>query len=328
MKRQRVFFLLKLMTGIICVWLVIHFGHMNLRELVALKGGWIWMAAAASCMIGEIALAAIRWKVMLKGFNLNITSLNSLRAIWIGQFLGTFMPGALGSDIVRTLYLVRDSREKPTRIAASVIGDRLLGLVALLVVASLSSFLFLGPMPPAIEKFIQLIPVFAAFSALGTLLALGLLLKPHLLSSHVAALVHKLIGTFHSKDLSLALLFNFFLAILSQLGMVAIFYCLWRALGEDIAALDVGKLLIAVPVSLIVMTLPIAPSGIGVGQAAFAIIFSMLAIPSKTLGANMVSLFQVVSLLTNLVGVVPFVVGRRQKHFAFAPPEGLQEQNV
>ena len=54
----------------------------------------------------------------------------------IGKLWGTFLPSSIGVDVVRAYYLNRDV-DNPTQVTASVLCDKLLALVALLLVAFL-----------------------------------------------------------------------------------------------------------------------------------------------------------------------------------------------
>jgi uncharacterized membrane protein YbhN (UPF0104 family) len=61
--------------------------------------------------------------------------------------------------------------------------------------------------------------------------------------------------------------------------------------------------LFIIPLGLTAMALPIAPAGLGVGQVVFYVLFSDLVPGSGSLGASMVTIYQLVYVFVSLTGI-------------------------
>ena len=82
----------------------------------------------------------LRWKMLLTGLGLNLSAFIIFKSFCIGFFSNLFFPSTVGGDMLRSIDLgVRT--QKPSRVVASVILDRLSGYSALAVVASLALLL-------------------------------------------------------------------------------------------------------------------------------------------------------------------------------------------
>ena len=77
---------------------------------------------------------ALRWRVVLRGMGIQVSYGEVLRQYLIGQFFNNVMPAAVGGDAAKIYYLGR--RAGYVRIGASVLVDRLLGLVTLAVLGA------------------------------------------------------------------------------------------------------------------------------------------------------------------------------------------------
>lgn len=60
-----------------------------------------------------------------------------------------------------------------------------------------------------------------------------------------------------------------------------------------------------IPIGLMTLALPVAPSGLGVGHAIFQKLFELSHI---TNGASLFNLYFVVTLIVNVIGVVPYLM--------------------
>src|SRR5262249_33763389 len=79
----------------------------------------------------------VRWHLLLawQGFRLRYGEV--WRVSYISWFIGAFLPGTAGTDVLRTIYLFKDGSDHRATSFDSVMLDRLLGLAALLLLALL-----------------------------------------------------------------------------------------------------------------------------------------------------------------------------------------------
>ena len=113
-----------------------------------------------------------RWWFLLRANGLGVRFIEAQKFGWIGLFFNNVMPGATGGDVVKAVYIVRRCSGDKVRAVVSIVVDRILGVVSLLVVGSIASLL-------AMDRF----PVFAStmwLTGLGVLVFCFLLISPTL----------------------------------------------------------------------------------------------------------------------------------------------------
>ena len=86
------------------------------------------LAVAGALAVAALLLRALRWWLLCRGLQINLTLVEALRIYLVGAFVGTATPGRVG-DIVKAYY-VRDRRPEGglTSGIATVVYDRLLDL--------------------------------------------------------------------------------------------------------------------------------------------------------------------------------------------------------
>ena len=77
-------------------------------------------------------ITAWRWHVLLKALSIFITFARALQLNMVGAFYNTFMPGSTGGDLLKAYYIAKHTRLR-TRAVMSVIVDRILGLLSLII---------------------------------------------------------------------------------------------------------------------------------------------------------------------------------------------------
>ncbi len=83
----------------------------------------------------SLIIRAYRWSLLLRGLGMSIRFWRLAALYFVGNFFNAFLPSGFGGDVVRVLEV---SRDVPASAAAgTVILDRLTGLTALFVMASL-----------------------------------------------------------------------------------------------------------------------------------------------------------------------------------------------
>ncbi|GHV21927.1 hypothetical protein AGMMS49959_11860 [Planctomycetales bacterium] len=99
---------------------------------------------------------------------------DTLRIGFIGCFFSTFMPGAVGGDVIKAGYFIRDTRETAKSLA-SVLVDRVMGLFGLLVVGGAAIALAREQVMNAPDLHQIAVVVFGVIAALVLAAAGGLL---------------------------------------------------------------------------------------------------------------------------------------------------------
>lgn len=281
----------------------------------AASADWRWIAAAVALVLADRSLMAYRWMVLLCALSPGTRPPFGavLRIFFVSTFVGSFLP-TLAGDVYRAYSLSR-LRVSGVEAAASVIMDRALGVLSMLLVA-IAALAFARDMVgmPGVLPTITVATVAclagaaALYSERVAALAVraGSLLpgrRLRLLASGLVDAVRRYAR--HHGELTTVLLAS----ILVQALRVIQAYCLGQAIG---IAAPLWTYFVFVPLIVMVMQLPITPSGLGTSQLAFDLFFRQVGVPSAHAVALSI-LFVALALVGNLPGVLLYLAGAREQ---------------
>lgn len=275
---------------------------------------WRWIAAALVLVVFDRTLMAYRWVALLRplppGVRPRLGAI--VRIFFVSTYLGTFLPGSVGGDAVRTYALNR--LHVPAGDAfASVFLDRLLGIVSLLIMAiaglAMAQDLARDPVVLAalvVTALVCAVAAAAIFSRragqIGDAVAVRL---PWARAQRAASAVVVGLQRYAAERRILALVLAGSIAV--QILRVLQAYCLGRALA---IALPLTGYFAFLPVILLVMLLPISVNGLGTSQAAFIGLFGRAGIPHAPAFALSV-LFLALGVAGNLPGGILYAMQPR-----------------
>ncbi len=316
-----------LIAGIIIAYLV-NSEYLSFSKILhALHpGNVLWMAMLC---IGTMTITSIRWNILLRVFNFNYTVLETLKLSLIGTFFNTFMPGAVGGDLIKTYYIYAEEKEKKSKILASfsVLLDRIIGLLTLIFFVTLIFLFFWDDIATNeyYRKFFWFVLLCSSFAVLGMVIVWSLSKKEQLnLNLQKKGYFFKLMAqgieimsNFRGKWKYIFI--AFMMTFVSQAISIYVFYCAAQALGfYDI---PLKTFYVAVPLGMLVMALPLTPAGVGTGQAAFLLMFQWIGVPSTFSGADLCTLVQIIMVMTSLTSGFWFYI----KYKRGAIKSGLHE---
>jgi uncharacterized protein (TIRG00374 family) len=102
----------------------------------------VFILAAVFINILLSAVVAYRLKLLMSGQNVFLSIKGAIYLTFIGYFFNNFLPTAIGGDIAKAHYASKKTNNKVASYAA-VLADRILGLIATLLVA-LVGLVFMG----------------------------------------------------------------------------------------------------------------------------------------------------------------------------------------
>jgi uncharacterized membrane protein YbhN (UPF0104 family) len=112
-----------------------------------LLADWRWVAAASLCLFSGQILSAIRWSWLARGLGLAVIIRRKIQLYFLGMFLSLFLPSIIGGDVARGWLMAKGREGAGWQAAASVILERINGVFALGLLASVSmAFLELPPL--------------------------------------------------------------------------------------------------------------------------------------------------------------------------------------
>ncbi len=279
-----------------------------------------------------IVLTANRWRMLLVSQGLRPSRLDVIRMTYTGCFFSCFLPGGTGGDLVKAYYVARDSARR-AEAATTVFVDRILGLYCLIGFAAVAMLFHLKELwrHGAEEATRGLTTTQALVVVVLTGFAAATIAFAVFLSSHCRRLMHYVMDKLPPRLGSVLkriyesvylyrgqklLLLKFVLYSVSAHGFfAAAMWLVGLSLRDPIAhggtrALNYFYL---IPLGVAMNGLPIAPGGVGVFEAALKLLFAtLLAEGEANMGANVGALGHVIILLTNQVGLVFYLAGRRR----------------
>lgn len=270
-----------------------------------------WLALACGLVLFDRALMAWRWLLLLRPLTAEAPPAFSavMRVFFISTFLGTALPASIGADAVRTWSLRRHAVPGAT-VLASVVMDRVLGVVSVLLLGAAALAVSSAPVPQGV----YVVLVLGAVASLATAVVIY--------ADPVADLARRLAGLtpwVRPRRIAESLLdairaYRHHHAIITTVTLASVAvqalrvlqaWCLGRSLG---IAQGPELYFVAVPVILLIMLLPISINGLGTGQAAFLWTFGAAGIPrAETLVLSL--LFIALGIVGNLPGALLYLIG-------------------
>ena len=92
-----------------------------------------WVAAGVLAYVIVEVAAALRWQVLLRVQNILLSAPRLSGLFMIGIFYNQFLPGGTGGDIIKSYLLLKETPDHKAGALLAVVFDRLIGLVALVV---------------------------------------------------------------------------------------------------------------------------------------------------------------------------------------------------
>ncbi len=265
----------------------------------------------------NIATNNYRWMLLMRAQGFETSNRETLPLTFIGLFFNFAMPGGVGGDVIKGYYLVQDHVTRRLAAATSIIMDRLIGLFSMIlfsIVAILVDPSIVTRSPHLKTLSVSIIGVFLAF-CLFFGVALSRRVKRWAVLDRAFSLLpggnllRRFFDVLHSYRNSIkTLLVALGLSVISQASALMVFVVSGEAMGFS---LPLSIYFMCVPLGLIATSLPIAPAGLGVGQAVFLFLFTWASGQESPLGPNLITVNQAILFVFGLVGAVVYFARKR-----------------
>lgn len=103
--------------------------------------GWIYIGLMVFLVNLDRILMSYKWNILLKVKGIDLPFSEVVRSYYIGTFWGIFLPVSVGGDVVRA-YRISGQTDRTEDIVSSVIIERILGMVATILMGMLGFGLF------------------------------------------------------------------------------------------------------------------------------------------------------------------------------------------
>lgn len=272
---------------------------------------WLVVSAFAVACI-PLAFTTIRWHKLLAALDVRLTIGRTLVLNMVGAFYNTFMPGSTGGDVLKAYYAAKVAPQARTAAVMSVVVDRVLGLIALILLGGTMATIQWANSPDkheAVARQCAHVAIFAATVIVGCAVGSALLFTPavrrwiglHRLmgNSPVYAKLQNIMRIMQIyRQRPGLVLWAIVITLPVHAAVVVSAMLAGRAFGLPISA---EYYFIVVPVVVLAGSIPISPQGVGVMEAfAFYLTRPQGATLNQALALTMS--IRLVGIFWNLVG--------------------------
>lgn len=301
-------------AGGLILWLL-NSGQLDLKQLrYLITTPSLGLAAFAFWLLGPCVLGATRWLLLLKGAGYAISWKDAFKLQLTGFFFNSAMPGAVGGDLVKVVYVIKQNPSRgKTPAMMSVLIDRVIGLGGLFTIGMILALISFDQ----ISSVTSLQPMIALLFGLnfGVLLFFFLALYHYKQGDPLAKLFsYQIPGMSILRKLYEAVriyrynrnyfIICFLLSLVIQSLSLALFYQIATVVLHSNETISLASIASIFPIGMLTAALPIAPGGLGVGHVAFDELFSLIGLDN---GANIFNIFTLSQLAFNMLGVIPYI---------------------
>lgn len=280
------------------------------RATTSAHPGPILVAVALTLL--DRALMAYRWLVLLRPFSTDGRPAFGavMRIFFVSTFVGTFLPASVGGDAVRAYALSKEGVPGPASLA-SVLMDRMLGVLSLLIMGALGLVIFRRlASSPGVMLALTVTAGLCAATAVAVFSEPARQVFVRLASLIPWPRMHAIAGRFLDAIGVYATRHGELLNVLAgSIGVQALRIVQAYFLGLSLGiTLPLATYFALIPVILLVMLLPVTINGLGVSQAAFVYFFALAGVANEV-AFTLSVLFVALGIVGNLPGGLLYLGG-------------------
>jgi uncharacterized protein (TIRG00374 family) len=298
----------------------------SLRDLQGRSLNWGALLAAFSIGLASTALTFVRWRMLVTALGIPFRLRDAVALGFIGHLFTFFTVGVVGGDVVKAYYIARHRPDRKAEAVATVILDRVAGLLALFYVALFGYAYLLLFEPVDVDsktfKILHTIGLTSFVVCVVATIGIAAATATPLLSHRALDLVERipLVGktaldllgalrTYRSKPgVGLAVTA---LSMGTHLGFAA---AVWAtAAGLSFHKHTFLEHVIVVPAAMLANSVPL-PAGLGAFEAALAYLYRAFggAGVSSREGIVVAFAYRIMTILYAFIGVYYYLARRRQ----------------
>jgi uncharacterized membrane protein YbhN (UPF0104 family) len=317
--KNAIFFALKVLVAGVLITLLVRSKSLDFGALkVLFENPLLFLGNFVCWLLSGVILAVTRWRLLLRLAGARVPLGRALMLQLTAIFFNVVIPGSVGGDFVKALYVARDEApEKRTTIVLIAFLERFLGLAGLVGFCTIVTLFRLDVLWP--DPNFRPMVITVGFLACATIIgpAIGVLAvrrwgdRVEKLfgggTSFVARMGRQLVASARLVAAGpLVLLGALGLSMTTHACGITLFIALTRTItGQDVTY---GQLATVYPMGILSLVLPISPGGFGVGHLAFDRLFAAVGL---TGGATVFNVFLLGQLSPSVIGVIPYLALRR-----------------
>ncbi len=274
--------LIQVAIGVGLVTWLVQSGALQWPTMSRLSDAPGMLSIAMALVIGNYVFLSLRLKFVVRASGGDVAWTDALRFTLAGAFAGWLIPGGMGSDLTKAYLLGRDScGSVGTGIGAAMV-DRILGLTALMtlaVVGQIAAWDTVSGDPALRVLFLAcslLLGAFVALFLVGHTMSAGTTWceqNPAEASRGMRAMLLRIMGAMVlATRRPWTMCAAFLWSLCAQASIVAAAIVICMSLRNALPNLATCAL---IPVGFVANALPLAPGGLGVGEAVFESLFTL-----------------------------------------------------
>ncbi len=297
-----------LFSGTLLYWLI-KTDKLQLSSLLLLQEKPAILIALIGIWLTGIFLCSVRWKFLLDAISIPTAYTKSLYITCVSCAFTSFLPGTMGSDVVKAVYISKNQSKRGGAFF-SIFLDRVCGFTGLSFLATMVSICNYGLLRQSPS--IQLAALSCALMFLTSLSFILFLLfgakipLPAKIKKKVFANPQIAFLTSVYANQQYAIFRALLVSLVIHTCFISGYFAVTLALNPGPVAFFSTAILVALGVTF--SSLPISPAGVGVGHFAFEELFSLAGLHN---GANVFNIVFCTHTALNLLGFIPFLLGKR-----------------
>jgi uncharacterized protein (TIRG00374 family) len=286
----------------------------EIREVLNRKLDARFLAVAFAIYLAGIVLTFVRWFFLVRVVDPSFRLGAAFLLGFIGNLFNLIIPGGVGGDLIKAAYLVR-MRVRRTQAVASMVIDRIVGLLGLFLLAGAAGALAWPSVgSESVRRLIVVVWMAIGLGFLGlALIFSGWLPRafPRLMAGHgkLAAILRELdvMSSTYRRRLGVVAACLVLSSSVHSLFVLA-FYLIGKTLFPDVPS-SLGQHFLMVPLTLFTMAAPLPFGALGVSEQASEELFLLVGHPG---GALAMMGFRVLMYAGGLVCATVYLANLRQ----------------
>lgn len=311
---------LGIIKWVIALGIVGYLGYQNRGQFERLYTEpihWQFLIAAFVLCGSSIILTFYRWYLLVVALDFPFKFSDALRLGFLGYLFNYVAPGAVGGDVVKGVLMAREQKGRRSVAVATILLDRILGLMGLLIVGAGATLL----VADNIEHRREIVAVLWGGSIAG-LAGLLVMLHPATPNSWWMKLLIRIpkaggiiadiadgISLYQQRRAIVAL--TVVLSVIGHFGIISSFYCCARVVATAAETPSYVTHLLLIPLAEIVGVIVPLPGGVGALEAAVQKSYE-LARANAGIGLLAVGAYRVTTILVAAIGSVYYLASKRQ----------------
>lgn len=310
-------------SAAIIAWLVWDAqNNSSFADLWRQPKNWGTLLVAWALCMAMVTTTIVRWYFLVRALDLPFRMQDAFRLGFLGYLLNFVSLGSVGGDLFKAVFIAREHRGRRAEAVATVVIDRIIGLYALFIVATIA--IFWTGLLESPDRQVQIVcRATLVGMAVGTL-SVFLVLTPGFTQGAFSRFLRNLprTGPIFAKLLGAVRMYRQKVAVLFWTTLMSVGVHLLGALGIYMTARglggnhpSLGHHFVIVPLGMVVGVLPLPMSGLGAFEAVIEFFYlQMPAAAAMTKGQGLVVAFgyRIITVTIAIVGVFYYLASRRE----------------